>query len=890
VPDHRERLQNGLADRYQLERELGEGGMATVYLARDLRHDRLVALKVLRPDLAATLGPERFVREIRTAARLEHAHILPVHDSGEAAGLLWYTMPYVQGESLRDRMRREVQLPMEEAVRLTREVAEALDYAHAEGIVHRDVKPENILLSGGHARVADFGLAKAVSVAGGEQLTGTGLVVGTPAYMSPEQAAADRGLDPRTDVYSLGCVLYEMLAGEPPFTGPTAQAIIAKRLGGEVPGVRRTRPAVPEVVERAITKALAPLPADRWSSASDFAHALAAPPAAPPAATTAKTVAGPPQAQPASTRSRRTTILSGAVLLLAALAGVLWQRTRAGGGPNAHDGVASGPERLAVLPFENLGDSTDEYFADGVTDAVRGKLTALRGLQVIARSSSRQYKNTTKSPQQIGRELEVRYVLTGTVRWENTAGRPGRVQVTPELIEVAPAAARWQQPFDAPLTDVFQVQADIAGRVAEALGVALGTGERNALTERPTTDIAAYDAYLKGEEISVGLSTADPVALLRATNYYDQAVALDSAFALAWVQLSRANSLLFFRGKASSSTMDRALQAAERALALAPERPETYLALGDYHANISREYAEALEQYARGRRLAPASADLLTSTALVEQRLGRWDSALEHLNQARRLDPRSAFTARRFAFTLLWLRRYPEAHTAYDRALALDPANIAALEHRAMLFAMQADLSRARAALRSAPREVEPAALVAYVAGYWDLVWLLDEEQRALLLRLTPGPFGEDRGSWGLALAQAHALRGDGSRARAYADSARAALEAQPRDARDEADFRMYRAIALAYLGRRAEAVREGERGVAARPISKDAYNGAYNQHLLAQVYILVGQHEKALDQLEPLLKIPYFLSPGWLKIDPTFDPLRGNPRFERLVKGTLAP
>jgi tetratricopeptide (TPR) repeat protein len=292
-----------------------------------------------------------------------------------------------------------------------------------------------------------------------------------------------------------------------------------------------------------------------------------------------------------------------------------------------------------------------------------------------------------------------------------------------------------------------------------------------------------------------------------------------------------------------------------------------------------------LEQYAQGRRLAPASADLLTSTALVEQRLGRWDSALEHLNQARRLDPRSAFTARRLAFTLLWLRRYPEAHTAYDRALALDPANLAALQARAMLFAMQADLPRARAALRSAPREVEPAALVAYVAGYWDLVWLLDEEQRALLLRLTPGPFGDDRGSWALALAQAHALRGDGSRVRAYADSARAAFEAQL--GRGDEESRMYHAVALAYLDRRAEAVREGERSVADRPLSKDAYTGAYYQHMLARVYILVGEHEKALDRLEPLLEIPYFLSPGWLKIDPTFDPLRGNPRFERLVNGT---
>jgi tetratricopeptide (TPR) repeat protein len=474
------------------------------------------------------------------------------------------------------------------------------------------------------------------------------------------------------------------------------------------------------------------------------------------------------------------------------------------------------------------------------------------------------------------------------VRWDRGSNGQSRVRVSPELVQVAGRGApttRWQQPFEAPLTDVFQVQADIAGQVAQALDVALGAGERQALAKRPTANLNAYDAYLKGEETSGGLSAAGQVILHQAATHYERAVALDSTFVLAWVQLSRANSLLYFRGTGSSSTAKRALKAAERALALGPGRPEAYLALGDYHSNVSRDFSEALEQYARGRRLAPASADLLTATALAEERLGRWDSALEHLDQARRLDPRSLFAARRFAFALLWLRRYPEAITAYDRALALDPGNVAGIEQRAMLFLMQGDLPGARAVLRAASREVEPAALVAYLATYWDLVWLLDDQQQALLLRLTPRPFGDDRGGWGLALAQAHALRGDRGLARAYADSARAAFDAQLVDRRGDVDTRMFRAVALAYLGRHAEAVREGERSVAARPISQDAYTGAYFQHLLVRIYILAGEPEKALDRLEPLLKIPYFLTPGWLRIDPTFDPLRKHPRFQALVK-----
>ncbi len=283
VVDLRERLQSGLADRYRVERELGRGGMATVYLAHDLRHDRPVALKVLHPELAATLGPERFQREIRLAARLQHPHILTLHDSGNTTGQLWYTMPFVEGESLRDRLRRERQLSMEDALWIIREVADALEYAHRAGVVHRDIKPENILLSQGHALVADFGVARALQHAGQEQLTETGMSVGTPTYMSPEQAMGDNAVDGRSDLYSLGCVLYEMLAGEPPYFGSSAQAVVAKRFSGQVPSLRLLRPGVPVVLEGVVTKALALVPADRYATAAEFARALVVPAANPPA-------------------------------------------------------------------------------------------------------------------------------------------------------------------------------------------------------------------------------------------------------------------------------------------------------------------------------------------------------------------------------------------------------------------------------------------------------------------------------------------------------------------------------------------------------------------------------------------------------------------------------
>ena len=851
--------------------------MATVFLATDLRHKRSVALKVLHPELAQTLGPGRFQREIETAARLQHPHILSVHDSGETAGHLWFTMPFIEGESLRDRLNREKQLPVEDALRLTREAAEALDYAHRHGVIHRDIKPENILLSEGHALVADFGIARAVS-AGDDRLTETGLSVGTPTYMSPEQAVGDRHLDARTDVYSLGTVLYEMLAGEPPFTGATAQTVIAKRLGGEVPRVRVVRPTVPERAEQALTRALALVPADRFASAADFARALAAPAARAGSDTTTT-------ARAAAVRPVRRSLALGVVaalgLILAVGAGLLWSRSRDPG-----DAGTGGPRRLAVLPFENLGNAEDEYFADGVTDEVRGKLAGLPGLQVIASNSASQYKKTTKSAHQIGQELGVQYLLVGKVRWDKAAGGQNRVRVSPELVQVATASTKWQEPFDAALTDVFQVQADIAGRVAQALGVALGASDRERLAGRPTADQAAYDVYLRGNELASGFDQVLIVELRQAIGFYQRAVALDSTFALAWAQLSRSHSFAYYNGTLDPGHARGAQDAAERALALAPGLAETHLALGDYYNFVRKDWTRALAEYGAGRKLAPNNADLLKGMALVARSQGRFEQSQALLRHAQTLDPRSIPTARRLAWILLFLRRYPEALEAAERGLALGPRAPDVHQTKAMVFLGQGNLPGAREVLEVARREVELTALVAFMASYYDLFWALDDADQQLVLRLPPGPFNDDRLAWGLALAGTYALRGDTTRARAYADSARLNAEARIRDAPEDGLLHVYLGTALAYLARKAEAVREGARGVALLPLGKDAYQGAYVQHQLARIYLLVGEPEKALDQLEPLLKIPYYLSPGWLKVDPTFAPLRGNPRFERLVKG----
>jgi eukaryotic-like serine/threonine-protein kinase len=895
LTDLRTQLQTALAASYTLERELGRGGMATVFLAQDLRHDRPVALKVLHPDLAHALGPERFQREIKLAARLQHPHILTVHDSGESAGQLWFTMPFVEGESLRDRLRRERQLPVDAAIRIATEAARALEYAHRHRVIHRDIKPENLLLTtDGSTLVADFGIARALA-GPDDRLTETGLAMGTPAYMSPEQAAGDKALDARTDVYSLGAVLYEMLAGEPPFTGATAQAIIAKRFSGEVPRVRQARASVPEQVDAAVARALAPVAADRFASAEEFARALASAAMTGPAVATGPAPSWIAEAgitsprvmtsQPTPPAARR--VPMGAVTLALGFLiglGVLfaWRST--------HSGTeGTGPKRLAVLPFENLGDSAEAYFADGMTDEVRGKLSQVSGIAVIARASSNEYRKTTKAPQQIARELGADYLLTATVRWEKAGGGPSRVRVSPELIRVDPGAApttKWQQPFDASLTDVFQVQADIATKVASALNLALGDSVRHGLAAKPTENLAAYDAYLKGEGASQGMSASDPASLRRAIGFYRQAVALDSSFVPAWAEISRAYGLVYTNGTPTPELAAQARDAANRAQALGPDRPEGQVALGDFYRFVTVDNRQALAAYKAGLKLAPTNVDLLVGAALAEQSLGRWEAALQYLTRAAALDPRSANTARRTGFALLWVRRHAEAQAAMDRAFALAPTNLGVIEQKAMVSLAQGRLADAQAVMRVALPTVDSAALLAFFGTYWDLYWVLDDAQQRQLLTLPPSAFDDDRGNWGIVRAQTYWLRKEVAKARVYADSARLALSEQIRATPDDGQRHVLRGLALAYLGRKAEAIQEGERGVALLPVSRDAFGGAYNQHQLIRIYSLVGEPNKALDQLESLLKIPYYLSPGWLRIDPTFDALRGNPRFERLIAG----
>jgi TolB-like protein len=575
------RLQTALGDRYRIERELGRGGMATVYLAHDLRHDRPVALKVFHPELAA-LG-ERFLREIRVAAKLSHPHILTVHDSGESAGLLWYTMPVVDGESLRQRIRRERQLPVEEAVRLARTVAEALDFAHAHGIVHRDIKPENILLFGNEPMVADFGIALAIDAMGQDRLTQTGFSLGTPAYMSPEQACAEPHLDGRTDIYSLGCVLYEMLAGEPPYTGPTPMAVAARRLTEPPPPLRAVRD-LPEALERAIYKALARSPADRFATGMDFARAITEGLTSAPATTL------PHPAAPAR-RWRSPKALAGALVLTLALGlGLTWMAFRRS--PTA---PPPSETQLAVLPFSVPGTGPFAYLVEGMVDLLSRNLNGV-GSQVTVdpgRVMSALRSGEERGVQDVERARDIasrlgagRYIL-GSV---HAAG--GHLRIQAQLYQGDSGAVRSiaQAAVEGDSTALFDLVDQLSAQLLVRGGQ--GQGARLAQTAALTTgSLPALKVYLDAERNLRAARFDSAVA------GFQLAVGLDTSFALAHYRLAAA---AMWTGRMGLLT-----PAVTRALALAERLGERDRRLLSAFADLvrgapdmaERQYREILEAY-----------------------------------------------------------------------------------------------------------------------------------------------------------------------------------------------------------------------------------------------------------------------------------------------------
>jgi len=619
-----------------------------VYLARDLKHDRLVALKVLRPELAAVLGAERFLREIRVTGQLQHPHILTLIDSGVADGFLYYVMPYVEGESLRQRLEREGQLPLDEALRLTRAIATALDFAHGRGVIHRDIKPENIMLHQGEPMVADFGIALAVSMAGRERLTETGLSLGTPAYMSPEQASAEPRLDGRSDQYSLASVLYEMLAGEPPYTGPTAQAIIAKRLSEPIPRLRTIR-QVPAAVEAAVTQALAKASADRFATAGAFVAAL---------------TANPTRPTPLWRSPAVLTALIGVTLAAA------WGLTHGLGTGRRASALNWEPVSVAALPFVNMsGDAANEYFSDGMTEELISTLSRVEGLRVAARTSAFAFKGRNADVREIGRQLGVATVLEGSVRQTGS-----RLRVNARLVSTSDGDQLWSEEYDRELRDVFAVQEDIARAITAALRLKLTGADSAAIGRRPTANLQAYNLYLLGRH---HWNRFTPEGTRKSVEYFQQAIAQDSTFAPAYVGLANAYGL-FAEGHGGGDAPSRqffplAKRAAARALELDPSNAEAWSVLGFLHFEYDFDWAGAGKEFARAVQLGRNVAIVRGQYAVYLAMLGRFDESMEEKRVAQSLDPLTPVFFGDQGSTLISARRYDDALPECRKALELDP-------------------------------------------------------------------------------------------------------------------------------------------------------------------------------------------------------------------------
>jgi serine/threonine protein kinase/Flp pilus assembly protein TadD len=615
-----DRLKAALSQTYTIDRELGRGGMATVYLAQDNRHERLVALKVLHPELAASLGPDRFLREIKVAARLNHPHILALHESGEADGFLYYVMPYVEGESLRERLDREQLLPVDEAIRHACSIASALDYAHRQQIVHRDIKPENIMLYEGEAMVMDFGIAKAVSAAGSETLTQTGMMVGTPAYVSPEQAAGESNIDGRSDQYSLACMLYEMLSGERPFTGATAQAIMAKRFTETVKPIRSVRSSVSENVERAINKAMSTDVSGRFRTTAMFGQALASTSLSTP--TDTETMPQP---------------------------------------------VVSSAKSIAVLPFTNMSaDPENEYFTDGMAEEIINALSKIQTLRVASRTASFALKGKNEEIAEIGRKLKVSTFLEGSVRKMGN-----KLRITAQLVNVADGYHLWSERYDREMEDVFAIQDDISQSIVKALRVILSEDEKKAIEKSRTDNVKAYEYYLRGRQFF----EIRRKSLEYARQMFKRAIDTDPEYALAHAGIADCCSILYMYFDARESNLRQAEVASGRALELEPELAEAHLSRA-IAVGLNRNFPEAEAEFEKAMRLDPKLFDAPFFYGRASLAQGKFAEAVRMFERASLLRPEDYQAVHFLALAYKGLGQPAEARAASLRALKLSDERI----------------------------------------------------------------------------------------------------------------------------------------------------------------------------------------------------------------------
>ena len=876
----------GQIGQFRIEQELGRGAMGVVYLAHDTKLDRPVAIKSLPAELMEnTTARTRFGREGRVLASLNHPNIATIYEElQEAEGVGYLVLEYVPGQTLAERI-AGARLKPQEALSIAQQIAEAVAAAHEHEVIHRDLKPGNIKITPeGRIKVLDFGLGKAF---GGEAVdqqstvTEPGRVIGTPAYMCPEQA---RGLetDERCDIWSFGCVLYEMLTGKVPFEGETVSDTLAGILDRE-PDWHALPQATPANIKVLLRHCLEKDSRRRLHDIADAAieinETLSLPAAAPPV-TTPSIFLTPHIAVKARSRRIAMVIAATIIIVLSAIAARFI--------PRLLTGPASEAIRLVVLPFENLGIEEDEYFADGMTDEITTRLAGIHGLGVISRQSAIQYKNKGIGPPQIAKELNIDYILEGTVQCERPSDPNSQVRIWCQLIKASDDTLVWSDVYDDDMREIFRLYSDVAEKMAQELDITLLEPERRALASKPTENTEAWDYYLRGNDYRHRSLLKSDCEF--AIEMYAKAVGLDSKFALAHAQLSRCHAMMYWHYYDHTlERLEMAKNAVDIALQLEPDLPEAHLALGHYHYHCQSDWGGALHEFGIARKSLPNDSDLLSFVGFVQRRQGKFEEALDNIKRASELDPLSDNITISLGETFTYMRNYPEAMRCFDRAISLAPDVARPYGYKASLYLLwEGKTEKARAVVEKAlktSRSPEESTIVNLLI---DLDVYEGNYQRALKQLSLKSEDIESQDSfipWAMRCASIYGYMNN-DLAKKYYDEGRNILEAKRQQQPDDARFHSSLGIAYAGLGLKEDAIREGNLGVDLLPLSKDAIRGLSRVGDLARIYVMVGEFDSAIKQIEILLSQPSELSIPLLRLDPAWAPLGDHPRFKKLLEG----
>jgi serine/threonine protein kinase/tetratricopeptide (TPR) repeat protein len=874
---------------FEIEEIIGRGGMGVVYLARDTRLKRSVAVKSIPAELqASSTARTRFRREAELLVSLNHPNIGSIHEiieQDESAGYL--ILEYVPGETLAQHIAREP-LKLEEALSIGQQIAEAVSAAHEKGIVHRDLKPGNIKITPeGRVKVLDFGLAK-TSVTEGKSVdaavTQPGRVMGTPAYMSPEQVRG-KSIDKRSDIWSFGCIMYQMLTGELPFEGETATDTLARIIERE-PDWQKLPQDTPTNIRTLLRRCLEKKPQRRLQHIGDavieISETLNMPVSAPPVTTPSSTSLKPQTADKHRMRTAAIIVATAFVIVLSVIAVQLFSKK---------DVQPSSKEiRLVVLPFENLGSTDDEYFADGITDAITARLAGIHGLSVISRQSAIQYKKKEKDTRQIAKELRVDYILEGTIQRERPKDTNSRVRIIPQLINASEDTHVWTEIYDDDMSEIFRLQSDVAEQVALALDITLLEPERRALASRPTDNMEAYEYYLRGEEYRCRSYESDWTenVFKIAIKMYERAVELDPGFALAYARLCVIHSRTYNRYyDKSDERLAMAKQAVDKAFQLDPDLPEAHLALGIYY-HVQMDNDRALEQFEIVRKSQPNNGEAVVWTGLTQRNQGKLEQALTNFNEVMELNPIDFDMLVEAGFTCYYLHKYTEAERYYDQAILRVPDLSYAYYSKARLYlSSEGSTEKARAILAEALQNIE-STKNPFINLFFHLD-VFDRNYQEALDQLSL--ISEDEDDFfhyipnTLQYARIYMYMGNKDLAKKHYDEARSILESKIKERPEDARFHSSLAIAYAGLGRKEDAMREGELAVEIQPLNKEAMRRPHRVEDLARIYVMVDEHDKAINQLEDLLSIPGPISIPLLLLDPAWDPLRNHPRFKKLIE-----